>query len=333
MHHRLTSTSIFRNDPVFRMCGILVIDMELRDLRYFATVAEHLHIGRAADSLDLSPTALGKSLRRLEKSVGAKLVQRASKGVALTAVGTGLLARIAPLHGMLIDVRREAADLAGGHSGHISIGANEGISESVVTEACIALATETKRIALRVTVMTDAELGNAVRKGEMDLCVSIDNDFSPAEFAFERLYVAEDIVFASANHPLAKRRRVTIQELAREHWAAINDTHNPQWRALIQAFEVNRLPPPTIALRSNSHSVRLSAVAYAGYVSIITRPLLAQEARRHPVVELPVNEMTLGRSLSIIYRKGAYLSPSAQRLIQIVKTQAKNASVARRSSK
>jgi hypothetical protein len=61
--------------------------MELRDIRYFAVVAEHLNIGRAAEALDLSATALTKSLRRLEKSVGEKLVQRAPKGVSLTAVG------------------------------------------------------------------------------------------------------------------------------------------------------------------------------------------------------------------------------------------------------
>lgn len=45
--------------------------MELRDIRYFAVVAEHLNIGRAAEALDMSATALTKSLRRLEKSVGA----------------------------------------------------------------------------------------------------------------------------------------------------------------------------------------------------------------------------------------------------------------------
>ena len=50
--------------------------MEIRDLRYFVAVAEHRNLARAAEALDLSPTALGKSLRRLEQSVGAKLTSR-----------------------------------------------------------------------------------------------------------------------------------------------------------------------------------------------------------------------------------------------------------------
>ncbi len=44
--------------------------MELRDIRYFAVVAEKQNIAHAAEALGLSATALSKSLRRLEKSVG-----------------------------------------------------------------------------------------------------------------------------------------------------------------------------------------------------------------------------------------------------------------------
>jgi len=61
--------------------------MELRDIEYFAVVAEHGNLRRAAESLGLSQPALSKSLRRLEKSMAAKLVKRTPKGVELTAVG------------------------------------------------------------------------------------------------------------------------------------------------------------------------------------------------------------------------------------------------------
>jgi DNA-binding transcriptional LysR family regulator len=103
----LTWTFTFCNDPEFLLSGILVIHMELRDLRYFVVVAERLNVARAAEALDMSATALGKSLRRLEKSVGAKLVERAPKGVVLTPVGAALLAQIGPLQGLMSDVRRQ----------------------------------------------------------------------------------------------------------------------------------------------------------------------------------------------------------------------------------
>jgi DNA-binding transcriptional LysR family regulator len=55
--------------------------MDLRDIEYFAVVAQHGHLGRAAEALGLGQPALSMSLRRLEKSAQAKLVKRTPKGV------------------------------------------------------------------------------------------------------------------------------------------------------------------------------------------------------------------------------------------------------------
>jgi DNA-binding transcriptional LysR family regulator len=296
--------------------------MELRDIRYFAMVAEHQNIARAAEALDLSATALTKSLRRLEKSVGAKLVQRAAKGVALTAVGTALLTRINPLQGTMADVRHEAADLARGEAGHINVGANSALAESTLAEACVALSTQSRRISLKVTITTYAALGAALRKGEMDFCVSYPSRFSPADFVIERLFSVQDVVIASANHRLAGRK-ITIKQLVGERWATTVGATSQQWGALINAFERNSLPSPQSALETNSQAVRLAAIAYSDYLGVATRSYLRQEARRYPLVELPMYETILIRGLSIIHRKDAYLSPAARRLIDLIKIKAR----------
>src|SRR3970282_1539010 len=96
--------------------------MELRDIEYFAVVAEHRNLGRAAEALGLSPTALSKSLRRLEKALQAKLVTRTPKGVELTTEGDALLARVRGLRLSLHDVAREVSDLAQGRLGRLRIG-------------------------------------------------------------------------------------------------------------------------------------------------------------------------------------------------------------------
>jgi DNA-binding transcriptional LysR family regulator len=297
--------------------------MELRDIRYFAMVAEHQNIGRAAEALDLSATALTKSLRRLEKSVGAKLVQRAPKGVSLTAVGAALLSRINPLQGTLADVRHEAADLVRGEAGHIHAGANNAMAESTLADACVALSTQSRRISLKVTVATYAALGTALRKGEMDFCVSYPGRFPPADFVIERLFSVQDVVIASASHRLAGRKQITIKHLVGERWATTPSATSQQWGALINAFERNALPSPQSALETNSQLMRLAAIAYSDYLGVATRSYLRQEARRYPLVELPMKETILTRSLSIIHRKDAYLSPAARRLIDLVKVKAR----------
>ena len=65
--------------------------MEFRDLQYFTVVAEHGNLRRAAEAIGISQPALSKTLRRLEKSAGTKIVERTPKGVELTAMGNALM--------------------------------------------------------------------------------------------------------------------------------------------------------------------------------------------------------------------------------------------------
>ena len=296
--------------------------MELRDLRYFAVVAEHKNLGRAAEVLDLSATALGKSLRRLQKSVGAKLVQRTSKGIALTAVGAALLHRISPLQGMLNDVRHEAADLAQGRAGHIHVGTVTGTNEDRLAYAYVSLLKGSPGITLKVTVDDNSVLSKSLHKGEFDFCIAGPRSFSPAEFVVDPLYDAPFVVFASVHHRLAKRKQLSVTDLAGERWASSNSTSRLQWQALFRLFESNRLPQPVLALEANSMRVRNIAIAYSNYLGLTNRQILRQEMGIYPLAELPVKEFTYFTPHSIVYRKGAYLSPAALRLIAILKAQA-----------
>ncbi|MFY9513411.1 MAG: LysR family transcriptional regulator, partial [Rubrivivax sp.] len=61
--------------------------MDLRDLRYFETIAELEHMGLATQRLHRSQPALSSCLRRLEEECGAPLFEKAGRGIRLTAAG------------------------------------------------------------------------------------------------------------------------------------------------------------------------------------------------------------------------------------------------------
>ncbi|MGL6070882.1 LysR family transcriptional regulator [Craterilacuibacter sp.] len=297
--------------------------MELRDIRYLTVVAEHQNIGRAAEALGLSATALSKSLRRLEKSVGAKLVARAPQGVALTSVGAALLVRASPLQGILNDVRNEAADLAQGYAGQIRVGVSQGAAENLLADACVALSPETSRVNLKITVAAPSSFANNLRKGELDFWVADRRSFSPSEFTSDLLYDDAYVVFSSAHHPLAKQKKVSLANLVNQRWASTSNLTNPQWQQLILGMARQGLAPPAVTLETNSQAVRLSAIAFAGYLGISSREFVRKEGLTYPLVELPVKEVVHIRRMSIICRRNSYLSPAALRLIEILKTQTK----------
>ncbi|CAL9436156.1 HTH-type transcriptional regulator HdfR [Streptomyces sp. enrichment culture] len=69
------------------------MDVRVRDLRYFLTVAEELRFTRAAERLYVSRPALSKQVRPLERKLGAEPFRRGRRGVTLTEAGRALLPR------------------------------------------------------------------------------------------------------------------------------------------------------------------------------------------------------------------------------------------------
>ena len=296
--------------------------MELRDLEYFAVVAEHGHVGRAAEALGLSQPALSKSLRRLEKAMQAKVVKRTPKGVELTAVGSALRMHVHRLRLSLNDVVHEAADLSQGRAGHLRVGAGAGLGDHFLAAACSAFLMEAPKATLALAVARNAVLLPGLHNGEHDLVVSGIPHPSYKDLTQERLYEDEFVVYASARHRLARLRRVSLADVAQERWA-LSAPDDLSWRRVHRVFEDNGLPPLRIAFETTSSLIRVQGVALSDLVSFSSRRVLQQAWQHFPLAELRVKELAWTRTVGVSYRKDAYLSPAALRFIEILKSTAK----------
>jgi len=296
--------------------------MELRDIEYFAVVAEHGHLGRAAEALGLSTPALSKSLRRLEKAMQAKLVSRTPKGVELTAEGSALLSHVRPLRLSLHDVAREIADLSKGRSGHLRVGSNPGSAELLFPTALSALLTDAPEVTVSFTVGQNPVLVPALRNGQLDLIITSLATPPYEDIIQESLYEDEFVAYASADHRLAKRKPVKIADLGQEGWALpAVDGVICKW--LHRVFEDHGLAPPRVTLVGGPMQIRFQAIGSSRLLGFAPRRSIREVASRLRLTEIPVKGLAWTRQVGVGYRKDAYLSPVARRFIEILKATAK----------
>ena len=295
--------------------------IEARDLEYFAVVAEHGNLGRAAESLDLSQPALIKSLRRLDKWAKMKVVKRTPKGVELTAVGTALLPHAQRLHLSLDDIEQEVADLRSGQAGYLRAGADVFSADHLMPAACAAFLKQAPKTPAKIVIGPIDMLLSALHKGELDLIVAAIPAFSQ-EDVVQELFEQEFAVYASAGHRLAKLKRVGIDDLVPEKWVVpVHDALSWQW--VLRVFANHDLPAPITGLETTSILIKLETVASTNLLGFTGTHVLTQAAARLALTDLRVKELAWSVRIGIRYRKAAYVSPAARRFIEVLESTAR----------
>lgn len=293
---------------------------QLRDVEYFAAIAEHGQVQRAAEVLGLSQAALSKSLRRLETAMNTRLLKRTPKGVELTSVGSALLARVGKLRLSVDDMTREIADLSEGRAGHLRIGTVSGPGFHLVPTACALLLNEAPKATLSITVQETSVLLAGVRSGELDLAMANLDRAHYDDLVEEYTHDEPLVIFAAANHRLAKRNSLTLADLGGERWAGAGGFLR---RILGETGRKKGLPPPVIGVETTDLPARHQLVGATDLLAIGIRPAVREDAARFGLAELPVKDFTASRRRGVIYRKDAYLPPVGRRLIAILKATAK----------
>ncbi|MFE8957373.1 LysR substrate-binding domain-containing protein [Streptomyces althioticus] len=196
-------------------------------MRYFVTVAEELHFGRAATRLHMSQPPLSRAIRQLESEVGALLFTRSSAGVALTSVGEVLLdeARALLDHADRVRVRVSAA--AG--TAALTIGILGDGTDPGVTRLAAAYRRSHPDVDIRVrdTDLTDPTCG--LRAGLVDVALTR-APFDETALAVRTLRADPVGVVLRADDPLAQRDRLALDELSERRWFQFPEGTDRLWQ-------------------------------------------------------------------------------------------------------
>lgn len=289
--------------------------MELRDLRYFETIAELQHLGRAAERLHRTQPALTSSIRRLEADCGAALFEKSGRGIRLTAAGRVLLKWAQRMRFDVEDAQRELGDIGRGLAGEVRIGIVPTAAQYLLPSAARELLHEAPEVTLRTVVGLVDALRPQLRAGELDLMVGTEGVADPA---YASRLLAEDaiVVAAAADHPVFDGR-ATLRDLAAHRWA-LQPPGAPTRDWLDHTFDRARLPRPRVQVETTMLLMLPTLIAQTGLLSFISRHHLEGGQTVHGLREVPVRGATMRRRLVVTWRRNAYLSPATRRLMDLL---------------
>ncbi|WP_393097138.1 LysR family transcriptional regulator [Streptomyces sp. LN325] len=187
------------------------MDLDLRKLRYFVTVADRLHFGRAADELHIAQPVLSRQIRALEQDLGASLFTRDRHGVELTDAGRQLLADAGPLLAATHAVRRRVSAAAGGKR-RLMVGFRAGIA---VTPAARAFEDRHPDVVVDVQRIEGDDQAARLLDGRIDVGY-VRLPIDEAGLRVTPLYTEPRVAVLPAGHRLAGKEEVTEADLAGE---------------------------------------------------------------------------------------------------------------------
>lgn len=188
--------------------------LDLRKLRYFLTVAEELHFGRAALRLHLAQPPLTRQISALETELGFKLFDRTSRTVTLTAQGRAFLPYARSVLEQVELAQVIAGKLAAGTAGQLTLGYVSSIALSdLFSRAIQAFAQRFPDVQLTLVECASGGLGAQVADGRLDIGLSRllpkSTDVQVLSLGEERLVAA-----VSSDSPLASQATISLAQLS-----------------------------------------------------------------------------------------------------------------------
>ncbi|KOG76226.1 LysR substrate-binding domain-containing protein [Streptomyces varsoviensis] len=195
--------------------------MELQQMRYVVAVAETGGFTRAAERCHVVQSALSHQIARLEQELGARLFDRTSRSVRLTAAGEAFVPVARQTLEAAERARAEVEAATGEVRGRLAVGAISTVAAVDLAEELAAFHARHPKVRISMRVDMSDALIEQVRQGTLDVAFVGLVPGARLKGVREKVLAHGELVAVVApGHPLARQERVGLRRLARETFVA-----------------------------------------------------------------------------------------------------------------
>lgn len=287
--------------------------MTLHHLEIFMEVCRKKTTHAAAESLNLSQSAISKSIADLEKYYQVKVFERLNQRLYLTPEGQ-LLQIYAQ---KLLDLNDEMENKIRlkGKKNHIRIGASVSVGTYLIPQLIYQMKEIMDDFTYEVVVNNTSDIENKVENYQLDVGI-VEGYVDNKNLIIKRIVDDELVLVVRASHPLLKEKEISDVDL--EKFPFIKREQGSSNRNQLELY----LKEKGIHLMTNytcsSVEAIKQALLYTDGIASLSKMMIEQEIKKGVFKVLPLNDMKFKRSIRLIYHKNKYVTKTMETFFDLL---------------
>jgi len=290
--------------------------MELRHLRYFVTLAEELHFGRAAERLHIAQPPLSQQIRQLETELGFQLFYRTKRTVQLTEAGQGFLKDVAQILKQLEQAIQSGRQANRGEVGQLVVGFVGSAAYNILPTILRTFRTTVPAVSLELHELTTDQQLEWLRAGRLDVGFLRPPLEEDSRFCLEVILQEPLMAALPDTHPLSQNPAISLNLIADEPFILFPRPLAPGlYDQIISLCQQAGFSPHVVQEAIQMQTI-VSLVAAELGVAIV--PASLRHLQRTGVVYKTLQEPTPTAEIAMIWRCDQR-SPTLQRFVAVVR--------------
>jgi len=292
--------------------------LTLRQLKVFEAVARHLSFSKAAAELHLTQPAVSMQVRLLEGFVGLPLTEQVGKKIFLTEAGREMFRASQNIAAQLNDLGIALTQLKGVESGQFNLAVTSTVN-AVATDLLAQFRGAHPGVSIHLDVSNRESVLGQLAANRIDLAIM---GQVPEGLELEAIRFMDNplVVIAPPGHPLARRKRISVNDLASESFL-VREAGSGTRGAMERFFAAKGLSIHTSMEMSSNEAIKQAVQAGLG-LGILSLQTLEMELALKRLAVLRVEDFPIMRHWYIVHRADKRLSPVARAFKEFVLGQA-----------
>jgi DNA-binding transcriptional LysR family regulator len=288
--------------------------MEFRQLRYFVTVAQELHFGRAAELLDITQPALSKQIRVLETELGIQLFTRTKRTVKLTKPGEVFLEQARQLLQQADKAIKLTQRTALGEVGRLIVGFTATATYTVLPVLIGRFRAIYPQIEVEMLELSTEAQVTALNRGEIDLGF-LHPPIDSRGLELNPILAEEFVAVLPKQHHLASKKLLSLKDLAGESFILHPRSEGPFLYDGFLKLCYQAGFQPQIVKEVNAHQTRICLVAAGMGITFI--PAGLQPSVNQDLVCKPTENLGMKLEFAAAWRS-VVTAPVLQEFIKLL---------------